>query len=586
MSESTQNKSQLSEPKSIWSTRRNFLKGGAAAIAASAVVTNAAPASGQSSWGYFNKPAPIEPTPQPLPFCHGVASGDPLPDSVILWTRVTPDETARPGSGTGEDTDVRWEVSPSESFDSVVASGTARTSRSSDHTVHVDVKGLTPESVYYYRFIVEGGPHSGAHSPVGRTKTAPANNAHVESFKIASFSCANWEAGFYTPYRDLAERGRRGELDLAVCLGDYIYEYGQRSNNKAAISAVRLFQPPHEILNLEDYRIRYGQAHTDLDLQAAHAALPWVSVWDDHEVANDNYDTGAENHTALTEGSYRARRSAASQAYIEWMPIRSRALGEGGKLYRTFTFGDLIELTMMDLRTYRDKVGRITGPLTPSAPRSMLGDEQYQWLVNTLRSSKAKWNVLGNSVMFSPLAVGALRNDPNVKPVLNAMVENLGDNVQLFADVAEYGVLVNSDQWDGYLMERKQLTIDMAEAGVTPLFLTGDIHSEWAHTVYDGDKPLGCEMVCASISATGVGDILGHAVGPHPTMNGIAYNYLHNSNPQLRHVDWDAHGYCVATIRPDDVDMTWMRADNIADPLSAVRPTVVLNWRKGVGFTN
>ena len=160
MSDTSQNQTPSTEPKAIRSTRRNFLKGGAAAIAASAAVTSVAPASAQSSWGYFNKPAPLEPSPQPLPFCHGVASGDPLPDSVILWTRVTPDENARPGSGTGEATDVRWEVSPNESFDSVVASGTARTSRSSDHTLHIDVKGLAPASVYYYRFIVEGGPHA------------------------------------------------------------------------------------------------------------------------------------------------------------------------------------------------------------------------------------------------------------------------------------------------------------------------------------------------------------------------------------------------------------------------------------------
>lgn len=563
--------------------RRTFLKTSAITIAAAAATATQPQASARGLHGNLFEPAMPQPNPQPLPFCHGVASGDPLPDAVVIWTRVTPDENAVPGSMQGTPTAVHWEVSQSEDFTSVVASGDTVSSRSSDHTIHVDVQDLKPATVYFYRFTVTDGPLEGAVSPVGRTLTAPANDAAIRSMTLATFSCAYWENGYYAPYRDLAERAWRGEVHLAVFLGDYIYEYAPKSDK--AIKPVRLFEPNHETISLQDYRIRYGQTRTDPDVQAAHGALPWIMTWDDHEVANNNYKNGAENHTPMLEGDYEARRAAASKAYTEWMPVRAKALGDGGFLYRSFTFGDLFELSMMDLRTYRDKAGVLDGVISPTAPRRMLGDEQYAWLIDTIRKSNASWNLLGNSVMFSPLALGVLRTNPTLRPVLDAMTETMADSAQLFTNVRDYGVLINSDQWDGYLMERKRLITDLAEAGATPFFLTGDIHSEWAHTIYDDETPLGCEMVCTSITSSGAGDYLKRAVGKHDGINSIAYAYLGYSNPQMRHVNLDAHGYCLTNIRPDDVDMIWMRTANIADPNSAVRPAAQLTWKKGVGFT-
>ena len=201
--------------------------------------------------------------------------------------------------------------------------------------------------MYYYTFTVVAGPHAEATSPLGRTKTAPAGQVDRQRWAIAS--CANWEAGFFSAYADMAQRGWAGELDLTVFLGDYIYEYAQYEY--AGYGPVRLHQPAHEIVSLADYRIRYSRYCTDPALQGAHAAMPWAVVWDDHEVANNNWREGAENHDP-NEGDFFARRDAALRAYYEWMPVRLSETSEQGHIYRSLKFGNLVELTIMDLRTY------------------------------------------------------------------------------------------------------------------------------------------------------------------------------------------------------------------------------------------
>ena len=275
-----------------------------------------------------------------LPFLHSVASGDPLPDSVILWTRVTPDRDSLPGSGLGPDVTVRWDIATDTGFGDIVGTGTAVATAEHDHTVHIDVTGLAPDSIYYYRFIVLDGEHRGATSPIGRTKTAPAYDSSPDSITFATASCANWECGYFSAYRDMAQRGYSGELDLVVFLGDYIYEYATGEYaGKSGIS--RPHHPQWEITTLEDYRIRYGTYRTDPFLQAAHASTPWVVTWDDHETANNSYATGAENHTDNpAEGIWGTRRDNAQRAYFEWLPVRVTMDSPEKHIYRSFQYGD------------------------------------------------------------------------------------------------------------------------------------------------------------------------------------------------------------------------------------------------------
>ena len=556
-------------------SRRTFLRTTAVATGAvgAGITVTARAQSSQSA-----APALAEMDPQPLPFVHGVASGDPLPDSVVLWTRVTPDESAAPGSGLGAPTRLRWEVATDQHFGSVTQSGEVESSAESDHTIHVDVQGLAAGTVYFYRFTVTDGPHAGAVSPLGRTTTAPPADAPLNRQRWAVASCANWEAGFFSAYADMAERGWAGELDLTVFLGDYIYEYAQYEYS--GYGPVRLHAPAHEIITLEDYRTRYGRYRTDPALQNAHAALPWIVVWDDHELANNSWRDGAGNHDPW-EGNFYNRRDAAIRAYYEWMPVRTTQASREGHIYRSFTFGDLVELTIMDLRTYRDVEFWRGGSRQPGDARTMLGSEQYNWLIGTLERSGTKWNALGNSVMFSPMRLGAVVQNPATRPVAKALSSNILSSSVQAPGIDE--VPLNGDQWDGYDFERRRLINELGRLGKHPIFLTGDIHSEWAHTIAHNDEQIGCEVVCSSITAPNVSESLQLRPG-HPLLR-TAEGYMRSANPQLRHCALDTHGYCVVTITDAEVQAEWMRVDDILAPLSPVRPAVALTWRKGVGFT-
>jgi alkaline phosphatase D len=297
-------------------------------------------------------------------FRHGVASGDPWPHSVVLWSRVTPIPAATPGSGLGPDVTVRWEVSTEVGFTGVVRRGAVTTGARRDHTVKVVADGLRPATTYYYRFVLDGVP-----SAVGQTRTAPAVHALPRRVRFGVVSCSNWQAGWFAAYRHLAVRG---DLDAVLHLGDYLYEYGSGEYGYGQGNVdVRTHEPRHETLSLRDYRRRHGQYKTDPDLQALHAAAPWVVTWDDHESANDAYASGAENHSAA-EGTWGARRAAAYRAYDEWMPVRlaaTAALGDGPRIYRRLRFGRLADLSMLDLRTYRSRqvAPSLTGSTAPAA---------------------------------------------------------------------------------------------------------------------------------------------------------------------------------------------------------------------------
>ena len=509
-----------------------------------------------------------------LPFLHGVASGDPLPTSVVLWTRVTPDRDCLPGSGMGDDVDVDWEIAADESMNSVVAQGRVTASADHDHTVHVDPFGLDPDTEYFYRFRVASGPHEGAVSPVGRTKTAPAVDAEVESLTFAVASCANYESGFFNAYKDMAERGRSGEIDFVVFLGDYIYEYP--TGEYAGKSGVaRPHHPVWEIVTLEDYRIRYGRYRTDAHLQAAHAAAPWVVVWDDHETANNSWREGAENHTpGFVEGEWTRRWNDALQAYYEWMPLRQKQLSEGGKLYRNLRFGSLMELTMMDLRTYRDQ--ETTSANFGDPNRTIVGDEQLQWLRDTISMSDATWMVMGNSVMMAPMRIMTFPGNDAANEGLRFVKGNTS------------GFAVNSDQWDGYTADRDRLLEALEAREGNSLFITGDIHSEWANDIYRGENRVACEMVTTSISAPNIDEILTTYTGIYHAEDNstslLIEDAIKSANPWVKHLDYDSHGYAVANLFPGRVDMNYYRVSDVEDPDASVALAVTKTWTPEGGF--
>ncbi|MCG7289529.1 MULTISPECIES: alkaline phosphatase [unclassified Corynebacterium] len=553
--------------------RRVFLQTVAAAAAATAIGTGGAYAARRGTVSTPEEPAPA--SEWDLPFLHGVASGDPLPDRVVLWTRVTPSREALPGSGLGEDVKLEWQIDTSEDFTNP-QTGTVTTSADSDHTVHVDPEGLEPATEYFYRFVVTSGEFEGATSPVGRTLTAPKADASVDNLNLAIASCANWESGFFAAYGDMAQRARAGEIDHVVFLGDYIYEYP--TGEYAGKSGVaRMHHPEWEITTLEDYRQRHGRYRTDLNLQAAHAACPWIVIWDDHETANNSWFEGAENHTdGRVEGEWPERLGAAVQAYYEWLPVRAQSAGEEQLLYRSFKFGDLAQLTMMDLRTYRD--AETTGANFANDDRTMLGKQQFDWVAQQLQESTARWDVLGNSVMVSPMRFVTIPDNEKANIAAGYMKERAT------------GIAVNSDQWDGYAAERDRLLTMLDEQESNALFLTGDIHSEWANSIASpsGFGEIGCEMVTTSISAPNVDEILTTAFGTyHKEDNStslLVEKVIRDYNPWVNHIDFDAHGYGIASIHYDYVDMLYYRVSDVEDPDAAVSLGTKRQWRIGEGF--
>lgn len=538
MSSSTSSSSNTPERASSDTTpaglkRRTVLRAGAlagAAVGTTALAGQAANASANAGGGGGAPAAGGHAV-----FQHGVASGDPMADRVILWTRVTPTPEATPGSGVGDVVVVTWEVSPDPGFGHITASGSVSTDAGRDHTVKFDATGLAPDSWYHYRFHALGQT-----STVGRTRTAPADGAMPASgrWRTGVVSCSNWEAGYFAGYRHLVQRG---DLDVVIELGDYIYEY-ERGGYTAKFGAIRHHEPPHEIITLRDYRTRLAQYRTDPDLQSLHAHVPWICTWDDHELANDAWEHGAENHQPH-EGNWGDRKAAGSQAYFEWMPIRPDSLRDGGFLYRRLRWGALAELSMLDLRSYRTETpGRLDGHAVDQAG-TMTGADQFDWLTRGLASSTARWNVVGNSVMVSPVMIPPLDHR-----TMGALTELLG--------IPREGITYNADQWDGYAGERRRLFESIRNTGKRNfVFLTGDIHSSWANEVpvdpadYPGAGVDAVEFVTPSITSNNVDDIL-----KMPSGNGLsaaAQGALSGANNHIRWVDLDRHGYTVVEFTQD-----------------------------------
>lgn len=469
-------------------------------------------------------------------FLHGVASGDPLPDGILLWTRVTPVPEAVPGSGLGPATEVTWTVATDKALTSVVASGTATATAACDHTVKADVRGLRPATDYWYRFTA-----GGVDSPVARTRTAPADNATAARLRFGVVSCSNWEAGYFASYRHLAARG---DLDAWLHLGDYIYEYAS-GGFAARGTVVRPHAPAHEITTLADYRTRHGRYKTDADLQALHAAAPVVAIWDDHEFANDAWSGGAENHTEGAEGTWTARVAAAKQAYFEWMPVRPSI---AGTTYRRLRFGRLADLSLLDLRSFRSQQAAVGSGSVDDPNRSITGRAQLDWLKAGLKASDTTWRLIGNSVMISPVAFGAL---PDY--LLAPLAKLLG--------LPGEGLAINPDQWDGYTDDRRELLAHLRDNGIrNTVFLTGDIHMAWANDVpvkaatYPLSASAATEFVVTSVTSDNLDDIL--KVAPR-TVSPIAEAAVKVANRHVKWVDMDSHGYGVLDITAERAQMDY-----------------------------
>ena len=405
------------------------------------------------------------------PFLSGIASGDPSPEGVVLWTRLDPLAVTE-AAGPDARVPVRWEIAEDDSFRRVVKRGDALALPELGHTVHAEAAGLDPARVYFYRFL-SGGVVSG----VGRARTAPAPGARVDRMRFAYCSCQNYEDGFFTAYKHMAEE----DLDLVVHLGDYIYEGGITRNAPRQNDSA-------ECYTLDQYRHRLEQYRRDEDLQAAHAAFSFVTTWDDHDVDNNYAGTVAEERDRETPEEFLLRRAAAYQAYYEFMPLRRASMPRGPYmgLYRRLRFGDLLEMNVLDTRQYRadqacgdrfkpDCAARLDGG------RTMLGDEQERWLLGGMKESRARWSVIAQQVMMAPL-----------------------HNRNTTGEATH-----NMDIWDGYPVARQRL-LDAWAAGVArnPIVITGDIHESWVADLHVGDidSPIvATELVSTSITTDGDG---------------------------------------------------------------------------------
>ncbi|KLR58719.1 alkaline phosphatase [Diaphorobacter sp. J5-51] len=498
-------------------------------------------------------------------FAHGVASGDPLADRVMLWTRVTP-----PADFSAE-IPVQWEVASDAAFASIVARGEVRTSAARDYTVKVDATGLKPATAYHYRFKAFE-----ATSPTGRTRTLPTGS--VAQVKLAVFSCANYPAGYFNVYADAA---RRGDLDATVHLGDYLYEYGQggyASGNAAALS--RLSQPANEILSLADYRTRHAQYRTDADLQALHAAAPMIAVWDDHEIANDTWMNGAENHQAA-EGSFSARKAVALQAYHEWMPTRN---AQPDVIYRSFAFGNLLALHMLDTRVVGrdaqvdyaaffkpggfDAAGFTAAVGNPA--RQLLGTAQTQWLQQQMTASSATWQMLGQQVLMGRMNIPAPILMETLQPGSGVTVSRYAAIVakartapatltpEEQAILAQPSIPYNLDAWDGYQAARETV-LGMARAmNKNLVVLAGDTHNAWASELNDmNGNPVGVEFATSSVSSPGFEEYL-----PNENPATLSAALLQLVEP-LKYCDTARRGYMVVTATATECRAQWVYVNTI-----------------------
>lgn len=496
------------------------------------------------------------------PFLHGVASGDPLADGVMIWTRVDP------GADRTRSMTVSWLVATDPQLTAVVQRGSVRAVPERNWCVKVDVRGLDAGRTYYYGFT-----SGGRSSLTGRTKTAPA--AGADHLRFAVVACSNLPAGYFNAYARIAERE---DLDAVIHLGDYLYESGSKSEEIG-----RPADPLREIITLDDYRTRYSQYRLDPDLRRLHQQYAFINVWDDHESVNDSWYGGAGNHDP-EDGDWFERKRAAAQAFDEWLPIRlpdqsDRSPEDATRIYRTVHYGDLADILMVDSRLERDQ--QVSGspsfePENDDPARSILGERQEAWLREELVASKergTKWRLLGNGVMIGHWnAVG------------------LPDTEHLTFIRGE-GIALNGDQWDGYTASRKRLYEVLAGANRlnAPIddvvVLTGDLHVSFAldlppspfitsYIPVTGAGSLAVEMVTPSITSTNFDDDTG------TPSDGVELLVL-AANPHIKYAELDSNGYVILDVTPERVQGDWFHVDTVA--VASDREAFASAWKTDSG---
>ena len=511
--------------------------------------------------------------PGAVSFQHGVASGDPLPDRVILWTRVTPDDNL-------EDVaiPVSYGIFKDEAMTNPVAYSQGYALPGRDYTVKVDVGGLEPGTTYYYRFQAKTTAGEVA-SPLGRTKTTKATG--TDPLRFAVISCSNYPFGRFHVYRDIANTP---DLDAVIHLGDYLYEYGVDGYGGEVGAAIgRNHNPPLEIITLGDYRARHAQYKLDPDLQAAHAAAPWLCTWDDHESANDSYRTGAQNHNPEeNEGNWSDRKQAAVQAYLEWMPIRDPEPGRAREnIYRRFDFGDLASILCLDTRlTGRSEeiswftdiaglapeaipaaaeatMGRIMNP-----SRTMLGAVQEDWLASELQASTGagkRWQVLANQVVMARVRA------PDFTQTLTdeQKAAQTADFAELLIGFSALGLPLNPDAWDGFPAARERLYASAKAAGARLITLTGDTHTAWANTLIDADADQrGVEFACTSVTSPGFGTYM-------TGIPDLGQQFV-DANPEVDWHDPNGNGWTLLTLNSEQASADYFKVSDVRAPTYTV----------------
>jgi alkaline phosphatase D len=498
-------------------------------------------------------------------FLHGVASGDPLDDRVILWTRVTPQSPRAVN-----DIAVHWQVASDAQMRQLVASGSSVAAADADYTVKIDCSGLLPGHSYFYRFTAQG-----AQSPIGRTRTLP--KADADAVRLAVFCCSNYPAGYFNVYADAA---KRNDFDAALHIGDYIYEY--ESTGYACGDAValgRLSEPRNLLVVLNDYRRRYAQYRTDPDLQALHASVPMIAVWDDHEFADDAWRDGSADHDATKIGPFSLRKRAAMNAYHEWMPIRAPDPDNRERIYRSFDFGKLVSLHMLDTRligrdqqlmmsSYFDAAGKFDDAKyrrdLASPQRQMMGLEQMQWLERQVAQSRARWQILGQQVLMArmeyPLPVAfeeisgaeyvALKNRGSLDPASLSSRER--------ACLAAPTLPCYLDSWDGYPHNRELVFQMMQRYRKNLVVLAGDSHNAWASDLHDdAGRQVGVEFATTSVSSPGL-----ECSHPGKNPDDIA-SMMEQMIAPLYYAQTSKRGYLIVTATDDEVRCDFRFVDTV-----------------------
>ncbi|EEY96561.1 alkaline phosphatase D family protein [Acinetobacter johnsonii] len=512
-------------------------------------------------------------------FLHGVASGDPLQTQIIIWTRVTPSDSSTR-------LEVQWDVAKDADFKHITATGKVLTTAAQDFTVKVDVTGLAAGQVYFYRF-----KSASTYSTTGQTKTLA---TQVQSVQFAVCSCSNYPAGYFHVYKEIAKQ----DVDVVIHLGDYIYEYGMGGYaTEEAVAMARALADDNntEIIRLDDYRKRYALYRLDPDLQAAHQRHPFIVIWDDHELANDAWEKGAENHQSDTEGDFLERKLAALAAYFEWMPIRPID-DQHIKIYRQFDFGTLVQLTMLDTRiiarnvqldyaNYMTATGldiaKFQADLINPA-RTLMGVEQRNWLLQKLQQSTATWNVLGQQILMSKMFVPAEllmslaeitagNPSPETLSKITTQITELlkikarmdaGDPTVSPEEKARLAVTApyNLDAWDGYFAEREILYGTLAQLKKKVVVLAGDTHNAWASDLSSKDGVLvGVELATSSVSSPGLEKYLSI-----PMQQLQAFEFAFTSLiEELNYCNLNQRGYLKVRFTAEQVQADWIFVDSI-----------------------